>query len=165
MKKIWLVFKYEYLRRIKTKGFIFAVISMPLLILIASLMGVVSVKMQTNSQPIGYVDLSSIFDKAQIDNEASTLFIGAIDLLPYENEEAGKEALAQDDIQAFFVIQPDYLENGNVYAYANERPGENAYDRMNSFLETNLITGEEEQIRSRIQNGSNYTVRSLDGSR
>lgn len=165
MKKTWLVFKYEYLRRVKTKGFIFAVISLPMLVFIAMIMGVVSVKMQTNSLPIGYVDLSSSLDQAQIPEDSSSFLIGAIDLLPYTDLDSGKSALAQDDIQALFAIQADYLESGSVIVYANDRPGENAFDRMNDFLETNLIAGEEEQIRNRILKGSNYTVRSLDGSR
>ena len=165
MKKAWLVFKYEYIRRVKTKGFIFAVISMPLLVIIASLMALISVNMQTNSQPIGYVDLSSVFAEAKIDNDSSNLFMGEIDLIPFPDPEAGQYALKQDEIQAFFVIQPDYLNNGNVIVYANERPGENAYDRMNDFLEANLIAGENEEVVERIQRGSNYTVRSLDGSR
>ncbi len=164
MKKLWLVFKHEYIRRVKTRGFVFAVLSMPLLVVLAILMAVVSVSMQTNKLPAGYVDLSGVFNQAQIEQE-SGLVIGKIDLIAYEQMQTGEEALASDQIQALFLIQADYLQSGQVIIYANETPGENAYDRMNEFIKSNLIADESAAVKNRIEKGSNFTVRSLDGSR
>ncbi len=93
------------------------------------------------------------------------MLIPAIELIPNAQEESGREALAADQIQALFIIQPDYLQSGRVIVYANERPGENASERMQAFLQTNLLAGETQTIKERIEEGSNYTVRSLDGSR
>ena len=164
MKKIWLVFKYEYLRRVKTRGFIFAVLSMPLLVILAILMALISVKMQTNSLPAGYVDLAGIVSTALPEDNPAEFEIGAIDLLAFDMD-SGRDALSDNNIQALFVIQDDYLENGQINVYANERPGENAFDRIENFLQANLIAQESNTVKDRIQKGSNFTVQSLDGSR
>lgn len=165
MKKIWLVFKHEYLRRVKSRGFIFAVLSMPLLVILGSLMALISVRMQTNFQPVGYVDQSGTFDGTSVEAPPTSFSLGAIDLLTYQDEDSGMKELENNTIQALFVIQPDYLESGEVVVYAQERPGENAFDEMNSFLSSNLIAEQAEDIKERIQRGSNFTVRSFDGSR
>ena len=164
MKKIWLIFKYEYLRRIKTRGFIFAVLSMPMLVVLAMVMAVISVSLQTNKLPAGYVDLSGTFSQAAV-QEKSLNLIGNINLIPFTDTAAGEDALADEEIQVLFVIQPDYLQTGSIIAYANERPGDNATERMQDFLRSNLLAGEDAQVQQRITRGSNITVRSLDGSR
>ena len=122
MKKIWLVFKHEYVRRVKTKGFIFAVLSMPLLVILGSVMGLISVRMQTNFQPVGYLDLAGALKADFVEMNSSTFSLGTIDLLEYEDEDTGLNALEDDAIQALFIIQPDYLESGEVIVYAQERP-------------------------------------------
>jgi ABC-2 type transport system permease protein len=164
MKKIWLIFKYEYARRVKTRGFIFAVLSMPILVVLAMLMAVISVSLQTNKLPAGYVDLSGAINQPPSQQQSFNI-VGDIELLPFTDVAAGEDALANEEIQALFVIQTDYLQSGSVIAYANERPGDNAFERMQDFLQSNLIAGEDAQIQTRIARGSNITVRSLDGSR
>ena len=164
MKKIWLIFKYEYVRRVKTRGFIFAVLSMPLLVALAMVMALISVSLQTNKLPAGYVDLSGTLTQPPSQGQSFNIG-GDIDLIPFTDVAAGENALAGDEIQALFVIQPDYLQSGAVIAYANERPGDNAIERMREFLRSNLLAGEDAQIQTRITRGSNITVRSLDGSR
>jgi len=113
MKKIWLVFRHEYPRRVKTRGFIFAVLSMPLLVILSMGMAVASVSLQTSKLPAGYVAQSGVLANAQIEPE-SGFTIGRVDLLPYTQIETGQEALAGEQIQALFVIPPDYLQNGEV---------------------------------------------------
>ena len=150
MKKIWLVFKHEYVRRVKTRGFIFAVLSMPLLVILSSLMALISVKMQTNTLPAGYIDLSGAVETTTQIESPSTFDIGTIDLLAFTDVESGQEALANDEIQAFFIIQEDYLESGLIDVYANERPGDNAFSQMQNFLASNLIAPESSIAKERI---------------
>ena len=56
MKKFWLVFAYEYKRQVLRKRFIFAVLSMPLMVLFMVGVGYLSVTMNNNPLPVGYVD-------------------------------------------------------------------------------------------------------------
>lgn len=165
MKKLWRVFTTEYIRRVKTKGFVFAVISMPAIIILAMGLGVLSVKMQTSTLPIGYYDLSNVFSDAQIPEDFASFPIEPVDIIKYENPDEGKNAVVDEKIQAFFVIQGDYLESGAIEVFIHESPGENAYDRMRDFLRDNLIAGEPDAVIHRVERGSNFTIKAFDGSR
>ena len=165
IKKLWLVFRHEYIRRLKTRGFLFAVISMPLMILLAIVLGVISVRMQTNTLPIGFVDQSGNFGLVPITENRSSFPVSPISLIKFDTIESGKTALTRNSIQALFVIQPGYLHSGAVEMLAVTKPGENAYDRMQAFLKRNLISGQQESIIQRIEEGSNLTIKSFDGTR
>ena len=165
MKKLWLVFRHEYIRRIKTRGFLFAVISMPLIILLAIILGVISVRMQTNTLTIGFVDQSGNFGLVPITEDRSSFPVNPISLIKFDTIESGKTALTRSTIQALFVIQSGYLHSGAVEVLAVTKPGENAYDRMRAFLKRNLISGQQESIIQRIEEGSNFTIKSFDGTR
>ncbi len=165
MKKLWLVFGHEYIRRVKTRGFLFAVISMPLMILLAIILGVISARMQTNTLPIGFVDQSGMFNQILIPEDRNFFPVSPIDLIKYDSLESGKTALTRNSIQALFVIQTDYINSGAVEALAVTKPGENAYSRMREFLKNNLIAGQPDPIIQRIEKGSNFTIKSSDGTR
>jgi len=165
MNKLWLVFRHEYIRRVKTRGFIFAVISMPLMILLAIILAVISVRMQTNTHPIGFVDQSGMFNQASVSEDKFSFPASAVDLIKYDTLETGTTALINSTIQALFVIQAHYLQSGSVEVLAVSRPGENAYSRMREFLKSNLISGQPDPIIQRIEEGSNFTIKSFDGTR
>ncbi len=165
MNKLWLVFSSEYIRRIKTKGFIFAVISMPAIILLAMALGIVSTVMQSSKLPIGFLDQSGFFSDAVIPAESDTLPLKPIDMIRYSSADTGQDNVLDGKIQAFFVIQPDYLDSGSVVAYVKNSPGDNAFNRMKGFLKKNLIAGEPDIVTRRIDDGSNITVKAFDGSR
>lgn len=165
MKKLYLVFTAEYIRRIKTKGFLFAVISMPLLVILSIGLGVLSVKMQTSTLPIGFHDLSGVFSEAKVPVDFNSFPIKPIEMILYESLNEGETALLQGQIQAFFVIQPDYLKTGAIQVFIKEKPGENAYNRMRDYLQKNLIANEAPEVIRRIELGSDLMIKSFDGSR
>lgn len=165
MKKLWRVLSTEYIRRVRTKGFLFAVISMPVIAILAMGLGFLSVKMQTSTLPIGYLDLSGVFSNAEIPTDFTPFPIKPINMILFKNIDQGKASVSEGQIQALFVIQADYLESGAIDVFISEKPGENAYDRMRDFLKKNLILREQQQVINRIEKGSNFTIKAFDGSR
>ena len=121
--------------------------------------------MQTNTLPIGFVDQSGNFGLVPITENRSSFPVSPISLIKFDTIESGKTALTRNSIQALFVIQPGYLHSGAVEMLAVTKPGENAYDRMQAFLKRNLISGQQESIIQRIEEGSNLTIKSFDGTR
>lgn len=164
MKKLWRIFRMEYTRRVKTKGFVFGVISMPVIILLAVGLGFVSQRMQSNPLPIGYIDFSGVFGQAVIPSSSLSFPVEPVEMRVYQDLELGKQDLINQKIQALFAIPADYLETGKVDTYIAEKPGENAYARMRDFLRRNLIAGESTEISERIRKGSTLTIISLDGT-
>ena len=58
MYKFWLIFRDAYLRQVRTKRFIFGLLSMPLFVLLMIGLGLMAALSQLKSDPIGYVDHS-----------------------------------------------------------------------------------------------------------
>jgi ABC-2 type transport system permease protein len=154
----------EYTRRIKTKGFVFGVISMPMIILLSIGLGFVSQRMQSNPLPIGYIDFSGVFNQAAIPSDSFSFPVEPVEMKVYSNLEQGKQDVVSREIQALFAITSDYLQSGKVEVFVAEKPGENAYSRMRDFLRKNLIAGETKEISERLRKGNNLTIISLDGS-
>lgn len=165
MKKLFLVFKHEYLRRVKTKGFVFAVISMPLVVILAIGLGVISARLQSNSLPIGYMDKSGIFTGAVVPEDISNVVVPAVDIYAFDTKDMGIQALEDESIQAFFIIPKDYKTSGVITVLALKPAGDNAFSRIRNFITFNLISDKTLEIIERIERGSDYTVIALDGSR
>ena len=154
----------EYTRRITTKGFVFGVISMPVIILLSIGLGFISQRMQSNPLPIGYIDFSGAFNQATIPSDSFSFPVDPIEMKVYSDLEQGKRDVVSREIQALFAIPSDYLRSGKVEVFIAEKPGENAYTRMRDFLRKNLIAGEPKEISERLRKGNILTIISMDGS-
>ncbi len=164
MKKLWRIFRMEYTRRVKTKGFVFGVISMPVIILLSIGLGFISQRMQSNPLPIGYIDFSGAFNQAVIPSDSFSFPVEPVEMKVYSELEQGKRDVVSREIQALFAIPSDYLQSGIVEVFVAEKPGENAYARMRDFLRKNLVAGETKEISERLRKGNNLAIISLDGS-
>lgn len=164
MKKLWRIFSMEYTRRVKTKGFVFGVISMPVIILLSIGLGFIAQRMQSNPLPIGYIDFSGIFNQSTIPSDSFSFPVKPVDMKVYEDLGQGKSDVVSREIQALFAIPADYLQSGKVEVFVAEKPGDNAYARMRDFLRKNLIAGENTEISERLRKGNILTIISLDGS-
>jgi ABC-type Na+ efflux pump permease subunit len=115
MNKTILVMKHEFWRHFKRRGFLFAILALPLL-MFAIIAGVVWFFTSRADKPVGAVDQAGILLEpaayAALD-EGSTPFI------LFESETAVHDVLMENDIQAYFVLPADYLVNGRVTLYHN----------------------------------------------
>jgi len=164
VKKFWRVLIFEYIRRVKTRGFLFAVISMPLLVILAMAIGLVSVRLQTNTLPVGIFDQSGIISFEIIPQETALFPSQSVEILEFKTIESGKHAVQTGDIQALFHLKADYLSTGEIEVFALEKPGENALNHMRQFLKDNLIHLESPQTIEILKKGNDFTIRSYDGS-
>lgn len=166
MKKLWLVARYEFLRHIRRRRFILALLSMPVFIGLMVGVGMLSVVAQMKPTPIGYIDATNIFQVLQpLPKDFGQRFMKPIKIIRFENENVGKTALEAKAIQALFILEPDYLSNGQVRMIALTQPGENAKDDFGDTLRYNLILTQPPEIRNRLIDGDNLIIRSADGSR
>jgi ABC-2 type transport system permease protein len=166
MKKFWRIFVYEYLRHVLRKRFLFALLSLPLMVLAMAAVGVVIALAQYDARPVGYVDLSGWLKDAKIPPASTSLDVFRDQtLLRYENETAAGQALSGGQIQAYYLIQPDYLQTGSVRQVAIKAPSETADSVIRKFLTYNLVSGQSPEVARRILNGDNLQTHALDSSR
>lgn len=165
MKKFWLVFLHEYKRHVMRKRFVFAILSMPLFVAFMVLVGFLSVWLQFDNKPVGYIDQNQILTNAQQVPQKEKALFTKVQALDFSDEASAKSALESGKIQAFFTFSENYISTGEVTMTSNEKPGSNAEDDFGDFVSYNLVKGMPEPVFKRLTEGTNITIRSLDGSR
>ncbi len=165
MNKFWYVAQYEYKRHVLRKGFILAILSVPLIISLSIGIGYLAeLYFEVNPDPLGYVDLSGLLENAQpVPEGAGTRH--PVEIIAFPDEEAALAALDTGAIQAYYVIAADYLESNAGTLTYYEEPGNNAETHFRTFLRTNLLTGQPPEIAYRAMDGLDVIVRSPDGTR
>lgn len=165
MKKIWLILRNEYLRHARKKSFLFGILSMPFFIGLMAMVGFVSVWMEYNDAPIGYVDPNQdITNPLQVPVKEKKLLKPA-NVIRFENETDARTALQNEEIQAFFVLSDNYMASGEAAMVSTSETGSNAESDFGDFLAYNLVKDKPPQLAERLIDGSNLIIRSLDGSR
>ena len=113
MNKSFLIFKHEFLRKIKSAGFIILTLSVPLVALLG--IGVFNLAKAVFEDPdeivsaIGYVDEVGMFD--------SHTDVGITELVPLTSRTDANQALARGEITEYFVIPADYVSSGIIQRY------------------------------------------------
>ncbi len=161
MRNVWRVLVYEYLRHVRRKRFILMVLSMPLILVVIVGVSLLSVVLQFNSDPIGYVDQSGLLS----DTGRAADGFSSVEIIPFEDTAAANAGLEEGKIQAYYLVGPDYLDTGEVSLIANRRPGENASSEFSAFLRDNLVRRQSPAVAQRLEQGNELEVRSLGGER
>ncbi|MEW6649759.1 MAG: ABC transporter permease [Chloroflexota bacterium] len=164
MTKFWLVFKHEYLRHVKRRRFIFGLLSIPLFMAVIMGVSMFAASLTVDRRPVGYIDLSTLFANAQpLPENRAGLFSNNVKILSFPDETSARDALDNGDIQAYYVIQGDYLTSGSVRVVSEESVDSEVNQRFSRFLLTNLMRSEDAAVRQRILNGPTMIMRTLDG--
>jgi ABC-2 type transport system permease protein len=161
MSQIWQVMIFEYTRHVFRKRFLFALLSLPAFVLVMSLVVFLLVRSEFNTLPIGYIDLSGLLTSPQAVQEMD----GLVGLKQFMTEEAAQEALNSDEIQAYYVLSPDYLDNRQAKLVAIEEPSGVATAQFTQLVRANLLLQFPKEIVERLSHGNQLVVQSLDGSR
>ena len=165
MKKLWLVFLNEYKRHVLRKRFIFAILSMPFFVVITILIGFLTVWLQYNLAPAGYVDGAEILVYPdQLQPRKFSIF-KPVQFVAYLDEASARAALDQGEVQAYFLIPPAYMDTGEVTLVSGAKTGENVTSDFGKFIVTNMLRDQPEELKNRFNTGNNMIIRSLDGTR
>ena len=150
MKKTWTITRHEFTTTIRRISYILLTISFPLLGLLGILI-FVGVTQWGGEGPlpedlrIGYVDETSMFDEYTNPD-------GAVFILYGTNDEA-RDALFDEEVDAYFVIPENYIETGLIRRYTTKRElPQSTVAFMEDFLIANLLADEvSEEILARVQ--------------
>ena len=165
MRKLWLVAKHEYIKRVRKRSFLMVVLGIPLLMIGVSAVTVLVMMASADDRPVGYVDHTGFLDTAvvaelQADNRRF------VDIRAYPDEDVARAALEEERIQAYYVVPEDYRENPELtLMYWDEAPDDEIQEDFNEFISASLIYDNAKPVRTRINEGPNLTIRSMDGRR
>jgi len=164
VNKFWKVVSYEYTRHVLRRRFLFGLLSVPFMI--GLMIGIIYLLIitQTNNQPIGYVDLSGLLSNPQPPPELAS-FERKIKIEPFASEARARQALDNGQIQAYYVLDANYLQSGQARLIALEEPDSSVQNQFLVFLRANLLANQPKQVAQRILEGNNLAIRSVDGTR
>jgi ABC-2 type transport system permease protein len=164
MKKFWRVIAYEYTRHVLRKRFIFAILSVPFFALFMIAIVVITFILETNTTPIGYVDHSGLLANP-LPAPKPAAPDKPVPVQAFASEEEARSALQAGDLQAYYVLESDYLDTSRarlVYIHEPKRP---AREQFTSFIAVNLLANYPPEIATRVIDGDKLIVRSPDGKR
>ena len=165
MRKLWLVAKHEYLKRVKKRSFLLVVLGIPLLMIGVSAVTAFVMLSTADDRPVGYVDHAGFLDTAMV-SALQADDRRFVEIRAYPDEAAARAALEEERIQAYYVVPEDYREEQELtLMYWQEAPDDGIQEDFADFIRANLIRETSEAVRTRINDGPNLTVRSLDGQR
>jgi ABC-2 type transport system permease protein len=162
--KFWFVAIHEYRKHVFQKRFLLAIFSVPLLLGVSFLAGAIAVSFEINLDPVGYIDQAGVLtDPVQVPEDISEGI--PVDIIRFETQPAAEAALEAGEIQAYYLLPPEYVSTREVLLVYIEEPGTNAEKDFYDFLQVNLTADLPEQIQTLVLDGFSVTVRSMDGSR
>jgi ABC-2 type transport system permease protein len=164
MRKFWKVAQHEYARHVLRRRFLFGLFSVPLMVVV--MIGVVFLLTfsQENSEPVGYVDHSSLLSPS-VSLPPPGALQKRVEIIPFPDEAQARQALDSGKIQAYFVLEADYLKTGNARLVSSREPSQGAQDQFRAFVRASLLTSQPPEVASRLSQGDTLLVRSADGSR
>ena len=150
MKTVQTIALHEFKGMFRRRIFLIMTIGLPVVAMVALLVigFIQSQKDDPKQEQVGYVDVTGLF------TEATTQ--GLVEFVPYDNVDAGMEALLAKDIKRLYVISPNYLTSGVVQRIKVSQgiDLDGGGDRvLRSFLMDNLLSSDlPPEISERLRN-------------
>jgi ABC-2 type transport system permease protein len=119
MKNFRHVFRYEFMRNLRRKGYLFATLGLPLIGLILTLgfqffMGRGTVDLLPEEEAMEAFDFGATIDAGFVDLAGLSLEGDESSLTAFPDEAAARAALDSGAIEVYYIIAPDYMESGDV---------------------------------------------------
>lgn len=140
MNKSLIILKHEFLKTLKSKGFIILTIALPLIMALGTGIYQVVVNVYIPETPqeikIGYIDQTGTF--------GGYTERPGLEFTSYASEDDARAALLKDDVNQYFVIPADYVATGVITRYTLSRemePSPVTMAQIKDFLLSNLLGG------------------------
>ncbi len=146
MTKLLYVARFEFVRHIKRRGFIWAVIGIPAIM--GLVMGGFILFFSTGSEsPVGVIDGSGLMVDP---NTYTSVDEDDLNIITYSDEAVARQALADEEIQAYFIVGTDYLETGSVNVYHEGNPNDDIYGTFNRYARTSILQSADSAVAARF---------------
>jgi ABC-2 type transport system permease protein len=162
VRKFLYVLGYEYRRGVFRWGFLFGLLSLPIVMTILGLFVFLSFVPEFNLEPVGYVDYSGLLSKSGADGGPVS---GLIEYIQYKDADAARAALEAGEIQEYYVLEADFIRDSQARLVARNRVNMFAQSAFSAYVRDKLIAGYPEQVIQRVTSDDNLAVLALDGSR
>jgi ABC-2 type transport system permease protein len=163
MHNFWLVAKQEFRTTVLRRSFLLVTLAIPVGLALLVAMGYLVFSMGESKLPIGYVDQAGAIAAGVSEGLSES---GRVVARAYADEAAARAALNAEEIQAFFVLPPDYPANLATDLYFLEKPpSTDVWRAFEDFFRANLVARLPADVRERVLDGPSVTVHDIDSGR
>jgi len=159
---VWRIAREEFRRNVFRKSFIMVLLSLPLMIGLNVGIVLIMNNLEKDPRSVGYVDHAGVMSISELPPD---IYDEPIQLLAYQTEERAQEALLAEEIQALYVLSPEYLQTREITLLYVEEPASKATRQFYDLLRVNLLSDVEPEIQVRIADGTEFLTLSPDGRR
>jgi ABC-2 type transport system permease protein len=159
---VWRIAREEFRRNVFRKSFIMVLLSLPLMIGLNIGIVLLMNYLEKDIRPIGYVDHAGVM---LVDELPTDVTDDPIQFLAFSSEDRAQEALLTEELQAFYVLSPEYLQTREIRLIYVEEPASKATRQFYDLLRINLLSDVEPEIQLRIADGTEFLTRTPDGRR
>lgn len=163
--KIWTIISHEYLKRIKSKGFIIGTLLGPLsLVLFFGIIVLVSMSFDDSSRKLAIIDRTNNIGKELVKQENGKYYLSDKD------EQSLKKDILNDKIDGYVLIPEDVLEKSDVNVYTKGGGGIGYVAELRNNLEeivrSKRLTkfGADEKIIKLVEEGVHIKTKKVNES-
>ena len=166
LAKIGHVITFEYAKLVFTRRFLLSMLTLPFIIGLIAVVGFLVARMETNTDPVGYVDRAQILQEIPPDRLPPVAANDAVALIAYADEAVAQAALDRGEIQGYYVVAENYATSGHVrLVYADRAPTGVAQRTFRDYLQANLVRDLPVEVARRLTAGADFVLPKADGGR
>lgn len=160
MSKLWLIAQRHYRQEVLKRGFLMALLSLPLFLGVSIGFGFLFANLNREQALLGYVDPGNIIRALP---EAKT--VDSVDLIHFASPELARQALESGEVVAYYVLSDPTsrpIETQLVYI---SPPDRSALRYFADVVRFNLLAGQAPETVDRVMSGTKVTVWAADSGR
>jgi ABC-2 type transport system permease protein len=152
MSKIWLVAEYQFRKEVFKRGFVLAIIAMPLFLAFTAGMGWLGERMSQQTTTLGYVDTAQNLTDTMSTNDER------VRLVRFASPTEARAALEAGQIDGYYVLPADYPQTRQAELVHNGQLSGAATQAFFQALRVNLLAGQPEEVLTRALDGPEIAV-------
>ncbi len=161
MAKLRLIAVHEYRRHVLRKRFVWALLSVPMLLVLMVGITALAMRMERDYRPVGYVDHSGMLAHPILPTE------GSVEIRAFPSEGEAQKALQAGEIQCYYVLPADYVQTSKVELVYVKPPKNNATGDFWDFMQMNWLADQPVEVARRVaaMSDDDIIVQTPDGRR
>ncbi len=154
MKKIWLIAKTTYRRRVRSGSFLMLTFGIPLLMVIAGAIPFFLLRPSDELPDLGYVDQTGALAQVELVTTEDGI---SLSMTQFPDREAAQAAYQGDEIQGYLVVPAGYLDGENVTYYAKNEPDDSIEIALVVFMRKAVAPDQPDWVYARLEDPSSLT--------
>ena len=157
MSKVWLIARHQYRDEVFKRGFLIALLSLPLFLGVSIGAGYLAASLEDETTRLGYVDDVRLLLRMPGRPEDYD-----VQVTPFETAADARAALADGTIDAFYVLPADYADTGRGELVYRKPPPWDARQYFRDALRLNLLADRPQDVQERAIAGPQVTFRAAE---